>query len=140
MSFSRLWAVSTCWSSGFGGSYPIPDEAQSAAWNECSDGWALKLSIFERMFMLSVVFATTFVGFGLASYYLHPCFAVLAIAVPAACGLVMTLSKCPRCGWPIFKKRTRHFEYWGGSIPEACLKCGLSFTHREHDTGQHQDR
>jgi hypothetical protein len=117
---------------------PIAEKSQSEAWNSVAT-MASKLSIYERMFALSAIFAVTFVGFSLASYHLHQRFAVLAIAVPASCGLVMTLSKCPRCGWPIFKKRTRHFEYWGGAIPEACLKCGLSFTHREHETGPHQD-
>jgi hypothetical protein len=86
-----------------------------------------RLSIYERMAILTALFAITFVVFGLASYYVNQAFASLAIGGPIICGLLMTLAKCPRCGWPILKKRTRTFTYWGGSIPGACQQCGLSF-------------
>jgi len=90
---------------------------------------SLHLSIYERTVALTAIFAVSFVSFGLATRYVHQGFVDLTLGVPLVCGLLMTLTKCPRCRWPIFKKRTRLGAVWGGSIPEACQQCGLSFTY-----------
>ena len=90
------------------------------------------MTIYARIISLTILAIANGLAALLAMLYIHPAFVALAFALPSAFGIALLAMKCPRCGYPVMKRRRRAlgttWTYWGGFwSPRSCTQCGLSF-------------
>jgi hypothetical protein len=89
------------------------------------DRWT---SLRRRAFYALFLAATNFLGFLILTVNVNQAFIWPTILIPAGAGLYLVSLRCPRCGTPIYKKKTRvagiELTYWGGWIPRRCSSCG----------------
>jgi hypothetical protein len=86
----------------------------------------------KKLVVLTVLWFANSFAFLVAALVLHPAFFAGAIVVLVAVGLATMRVRCPRCGEPAIRRRSRAFGvewfYYGSfGIPRRCATCGLSF-------------
>ena len=86
----------------------------------------------KKLIVLTALAAVNFMAGLIAALEIHQGFLVLVVGVPIVCGLAMFTVKCPRCGYPAWKREQRAFgvtwTVWGGfTFPNCCANCGRTF-------------
>lgn len=90
------------------------------------------MSLRKKAFVAIVLVFSNFFGTIGILQAVAPRFILLAVFWPVAGGIYLLCLRCPKCGTPMYKRRTKafgmEFTYWGGAaIPKTCSRCGNKF-------------